>query len=171
MFPGFTLKHLLPNYGNYLTALYYICYVPQPCSLTFITGAIYIYTLCVYTHTICTVTTPRSETFRNIQKHIPCSSTCISCVFQTGEIHWPTEVSPNSHNYWKLSLHKQSVPATKALNIYVHTLHWFRILSRSFGEKTIFLQSCETKSGTESLGSRLGRRALTTKSSLMSGCG
>ena len=31
----------------------------------------------------------------------------------------------------------------------------FRILSRSFGEKSDFLQSCETKSGTESLGSRL----------------
>ena len=130
------------------------------CSPTLLTNIhhwcyIYIYPLCIHTHTICTVTTPRSETFRNIQKHIPCTSTCISCVFQTGEIHWPTEVSPNSQNYWKLRLHKQSVPATKALNIYVHTLHWFRILSRSFGEKPIFLQSCETKSGTESLGSRL----------------
>ena len=31
----------------------------------------------------------------------------------------------------------------------------FRILSRSFEEKQIFLQSCKTKSGTESLGSRL----------------
>ena len=31
----------------------------------------------------------------------------------------------------------------------------FRILSHSFEEKTIFLQSCETKSGTESLGTRL----------------
>ena len=29
-------------------------------------------------------------------------------------------------------------------------------LSCSFGEKSIFLQSCETKSGTESLDSRLG---------------
>ena len=34
----------------------------------------------------------------------------------------------------------------------------FRILSRSFGEKSIFLRSCETKSGTESLGSRLRKR-------------
>ena len=31
----------------------------------------------------------------------------------------------------------------------------FRILSRSFGEKSGVLQSCETKSGMESLGSRL----------------
>ena len=31
----------------------------------------------------------------------------------------------------------------------------FWILSRSFGEKLIFLQSCKTKSGTKSLGSRL----------------
>ena len=31
----------------------------------------------------------------------------------------------------------------------------FWILSRSFGEKLIFLQSCETKSGMKSLGSRL----------------
>ena len=30
----------------------------------------------------------------------------------------------------------------------------FRILSRSFGRNPIFLQNCETKSGTESLGLR-----------------
>ena len=38
----------------------------------------------------------------------------------------------------------------------------FWILSRSFGEKPIFLQSCETKSGTESLGPRLDKTYIAT---------
>ena len=57
------LKHSLPNCGNYLTALYYIC------SQTLLTNIHHwCYIPSVYTHTICTV--PRlglkhSETFRS----------------------------------------------------------------------------------------------------------